>query len=242
MNWKPADIALVKTIAGGSGGGGGGGVTPNVQATAETLPAGSEATVTRTGSNTNPVFHFGIPEGEPGNPGTPGAPGVKGDPGKDATINGKPAVTLAAGQNVTVTTGENGTVTISAAGGGGGEVYSTEEKVIGTWIDGKPLYRRVFLTKSPNSASAEKILSISNLSVITIGGYLEAASGYRPVNFPNDNSNYICTYQNTNDNGNIYMKAANSAYHSRDIKLILEYTKTTDQATLETESTNEEEA
>lgn len=78
MSLKPADLALVKAIAGSSGGGGGGGVTPNIQATAETLPAGSEATVTRTGSDANPVFNFGIPKGDPGAQGPVGPAGPQG--------------------------------------------------------------------------------------------------------------------------------------------------------------------
>ena len=77
MNWKPADIAMVKAIAGAAGGGSG--AVPNIQAAAETLPAGSEAAVTRTGSNANPIFRFGIPQGLPGPKGDPGA---KGDPGE----------------------------------------------------------------------------------------------------------------------------------------------------------------
>lgn len=89
-------------------GGSGGGVVPSIRATAETLPAGSEATVIRTGSDANPIFNFGIPKGDPGTqgpqgpkgdqglrgeagpagpqgpegpPGADGAPGPKGDPG-----------------------------------------------------------------------------------------------------------------------------------------------------------------
>lgn len=31
----------------------------------------------------------------------------------------------------------------SSSGGGASNIYSTEEIVIGTWIDGKPLYRKV---------------------------------------------------------------------------------------------------
>lgn len=84
MTGKPADIALMKAIAGksgGGGGGGGGGVIPNIQATATTLPAGSEATVTRTGSNVNPVFNFGIPVGADGAPGPAGARGLSGAQG-----------------------------------------------------------------------------------------------------------------------------------------------------------------
>lgn len=136
--------AWVVTREGDSGGGGGGGegVVPNIQATAQTLPAGSEATVTRTGSNTNPVFHFGIPEGDPGETGSQGpqgiqgpagpqgetgatgpqgpagAPGPQGDPGtdgKDATINGVNTLTIQQGTNVTLSQ-SGSTMTISAAG------------------------------------------------------------------------------------------------------------------------------
>lgn len=31
-----------------------------------------------------------------------------------------------------------------SGGGGGGSEYSTDEKIIGTWIDGSPVYRKVF--------------------------------------------------------------------------------------------------
>lgn len=64
-----------------TGGGGGSGTVPNIQATAETLPAGSEATVTRTGPDENPVFHFGIPEGAWGETGPAGADGAQGPQG-----------------------------------------------------------------------------------------------------------------------------------------------------------------
>lgn len=94
-------------VGGGSGSsGGGGGVTPNIQATAETLPAGSEATVTRSGSNTNPVFHFGIPAGAPGkngDPGKPGEPGRNGDNGLTPDIQVGEVTTLPPGEDATVT-------------------------------------------------------------------------------------------------------------------------------------------
>lgn len=68
-------------IAGGGSGDGGTVVVPNIQATATTLSAGSEATVTRSGSDTNPVFAFGIPQGIQGNQGPMGAQGVAGPAG-----------------------------------------------------------------------------------------------------------------------------------------------------------------
>lgn len=42
------------------------GVTPNITVTATTLPAGSPATVTKSGTAENPVFTFGIPKGQDG--------------------------------------------------------------------------------------------------------------------------------------------------------------------------------
>lgn len=46
------------------------------------------------------------------------------------------------------------TVELPGGGSGGGgsgaeEVYSTEETRIGTWIDGKPLYRKVCIYQLP---------------------------------------------------------------------------------------------
>lgn len=50
-----------------------------------------------------------------------------------------------------------------SGGGGSGaeEVYSTEETRIGTWIDGKPLYRKIYtgsVKTKPNHAPVEKIV------------------------------------------------------------------------------------
>lgn len=50
------------------------GITPNIQiGTVETLPAGSEASVTNTGTPENPIFNFAIPRGADGAGGTGGA-------------------------------------------------------------------------------------------------------------------------------------------------------------------------
>lgn len=170
-------------------------MTPNIQATAETLPAGSDATVTRTGSNTNPVFHFGIPEGEqgeqgpagptgpqgargeqgdPGSQGPAGPPGPAGEagpqgpkgdtgpqgpagatgadgtPGKDATINGKNAIALAAGDNVSIVTGEDGTVTISASGGESSGVTSFNGRT-GAVVPGDDDYTAAMVGARPDT-------------------------------------------------------------------------------------------
>lgn len=294
MSWKPADIAMVKALGGGSEGGG---VTPNIQATAETLPAGSEATVTRTGSDANPVFNFGIPEGEPGKPGDPGqpgkngedgvtpdiqvgtvttlesgqnatvtrqptspdsapvfdfgipkgedgAPGQKGDPGKDATVNGKNAITLAAGDNVTITTGADGTVTISSTGGGGsggGEIYSTEEQVIGTWINGKQIYRKAILGTVPSESTSRfsTIIEKNNISPdlelgINAWGIYKGPSvtARFPTPEVSGDNTYVAIHYVTGSN-DIEIKCKMTSMVGKDVWIIAEYTKTTDPATIE---------
>lgn len=94
--------------------------------------------------------------------GQDGAKGDKGDSGKDGTngIDGEngfsPVATVAKSGNIaTITiTDKNGTTTATisdgkdgaggGSSGGSGEVYSTEETAIGTWIDGKEVYQKVF--------------------------------------------------------------------------------------------------
>ena len=52
------------------------GVTPNITATATTLPAGSSATVTKSGTAENPTSDFGIPKGDKGDKGEKGESGT----------------------------------------------------------------------------------------------------------------------------------------------------------------------
>lgn len=54
---------------------------PNISVVAETLSAGSVATVTKSGTNAAPVFTFGIPKGADGAKGDKGDPGPQGPQG-----------------------------------------------------------------------------------------------------------------------------------------------------------------
>lgn len=80
MNTK--DMIVGAQILGTQSNGGGGSViVPTINATATTLAAGSDATVTKTGSNTNVTFNFGIPQGVQGNQGPTGPQGPVGQTG-----------------------------------------------------------------------------------------------------------------------------------------------------------------
>lgn len=105
------------------------------------------------------------------------------------------------------------------------DVYSTEETRIGTWIDGKPLYRKVFQSKTPSTTSSLGTIAIINdLSiVISIEGFFIVESGEtRPLNL----SNTAITHQISSTS--VGMSVGVSTYVDRPLYAILKYTKTTD--------------
>lgn len=55
------------------------GVTPDIGVAAQTLPAGSDATVSKSGELAAPTFTFGIPKGDKGDKGDRGEKGEAGD-------------------------------------------------------------------------------------------------------------------------------------------------------------------
>lgn len=116
---------------------------------------------------------------------------------------------------------------------GVGEVYSTEEKVIGTFEkeDGTvvALYRRVIYCTSPSTINS--FVSIFNTSsigitdIISIDGIIFNSnnSAYK-INFYNSSENNGCVIYEKTDNA-IHAKYNHSAFINRPMKLIIEYTK-----------------
>lgn len=66
--------------------------------------------------------------------------------------------------------------------------YSLEEKVVGTWIDGKPLYQKTFTGKvNTNNQIDGAIVSLpTGIRAVYVEGYMEYGStenqGRMPVN------------------------------------------------------------
>ena len=106
--------------------------------------------------------------------------------------------------------------------------YSTDEIKIGTWIDGKPLYRKVIESTSGNINVETVVGSINNFE------YLKILTG-TIVNSENTSVNFPFVF-NVNNLGELFMSSdgsinclvTNGAYANRPIKVIVEYTKTTD--------------
>lgn len=98
--------------------------------------------------------------------------------------------------------------------------YSTEEQVIGKWVDGKPLYRITVIGTTPATAetwgdigTVPTGISVKNMNGI-IGGYLPAPS-YITANY----------YVSLQYNGIGKLQAFVKGYTNATISVTLEYTK-----------------
>ena len=103
--------------------------------------------------------------------------------------------------------------------------YSTAEQIVGTWIDGKPLYQRAFIGKTPTTANAGETFATFGTEAIyanchLVGGYCTDGQSYRsPNSFGWDiwfNASGIRNSQST------------VSWLEKDAILIVRYTKTTD--------------
>ena len=110
--------------------------------------------------------------------------------------------------------------------------YSLDEKIIGTWINGKPLYRLIIQGKTTNRTLTIN-LSDRNIEKITrMDGMFNASENYfLPIpNYLARNTNEIATifsyaiYSINSKNLNITFGNA-SYYSSIDVIMQLEYTK-----------------
>ena len=111
--------------------------------------------------------------------------------------------------------------------------YSTDETLTGkTWIDGKPIYRKVFTGIASNIDQAENIATISNVSSVVSVRNLQKASNagwYENWGYARTQSSEIeSTAYFDIDTGKLYQSHKNSVFNSQPYTVILEYTKTTD--------------
>lgn len=127
----------------------------------------------------------------------------------------------------------------SIPGGGGLDVYSEEETVIGRWINGKPLYRNVFHMTAPSTENVSTGSSTTILeynadveTVVTFNAYLRYYDNEWqpfPMIGPGGLFSTIAYYGSVGDRSvkNVFRFYGNHGL-GQPIRVILEYTKTTD--------------
>lgn len=109
------------------------------------------------------------------------------------------------------------------------EIYSTEEQVIGKWIDGKPIYRKVFTgttNGSDNTIITKTTLNIdklTNSSGILYNSAVQINIG-KSESIGNTNGNTRVWI----NNGNVVLTVGSDLTTGFSYIAVLEYTKTTD--------------
>jgi len=113
------------------------------------------------------------------------------------------------------------------------DIYSTTETRVGTWIDGKPLYRKVIVQELTATAGQHFNLGISNLDkIVWYGGiyYTEYNVTFPlPSNAVPGADSYMMGIQNIQPNQDLYFNMGNNVKQAGTLYLRVEYTKTTDQ-------------
>lgn len=115
-------------------------------------------------------------------------------------------------------------------------IYSTEEREIGVWTDGKPLYQKTIKVTSPSSSSAFQNMDLSSLNIdtcVSIDGYaVRNSSGTKLVYFlsSQEDASYYCFARYKKSDGNLNYKTNFSSSTVDEVVFNIQYTKTTDTA------------
>lgn len=125
----------------------------------------------------------------------------------------------------------------------GHPAYSTTEQRVGTWIDGKPIYQKTYVTNTPSAINAQQAIvadsSVSADTVVDYTGYikLDLTSLYQVIlflelNHVSDDLTVFtgCSILTTTRELGIYqtLKTSNSSYCNLPCIITIKYTKTTD--------------
>lgn len=103
--------------------------------------------------------------------------------------------------------------------------YSLEERVVGRWLNGKPIYEKTFNLTTPSDSGGILLKKIDGIEIISIAGFVKTSSIQNvPVNYAG--SSYVGTHQTSE--GHIYMVMSGSSERGKPCVLTLRYTKIED--------------
>ena len=109
------------------------------------------------------------------------------------------------------------------------EIYSTTEQVVGMWIDGKPIYRKVLNIGTPSGSATFPTHGINKIkNVIKLYGYCYT-NGYIRQIIPMTYTNWeIFAYDITDTGFTLKFSANQWSANPTNVSVVFEYTKTTD--------------
>lgn len=116
-----------------------------------------------------------------------------------------------------------GELTFNGSPVGGKHIYSTDEHVVGTWLDGKPIYEKIFYGTIGNSSTESTNVVVTGVSTLV------NASGYATK----DNTDFIIPQATTNEclrflrdnSSRVNLLVRGSYFTNAPYTAILQYTK-----------------
>ena len=117
---------------------------------------------------------------------------------------------------------------VNYSGGGGLHTYSTEEQVVGKWVDGSDLYEITISTTSPSAvntdATIETLTDLNYGQIVSIEGvlYAENFSQYIPIFWSYGTTLMGSVYVEGN---NLKQELTNANYLNCPVWVTLRYTK-----------------
>ena len=111
---------------------------------------------------------------------------------------------------------------------GGNLNYSLEEQIVGTWINGKPIYQKTYVWSGtlPTNGTTKIPAGIDADTIVNIGGIIYRSGFFTKVVEPQSTGQLVNTYY-FNGDGNIYIHSI-LQYQNATAWITLQYTKTTD--------------
>ena len=109
------------------------------------------------------------------------------------------------------------------------DIYSLEERMVGVWHDGKPLYQKVVTGTTPSNSSWYTTAALDNTCHIVFGQmYVKPTTNeIRPI--PYGMGNVRCVYNINDTNGSVGINVgSDNAFYNIPYYVTLQYTKTTD--------------
>ena len=107
-----------------------------------------------------------------------------------------------------------------------GDMYSADEKMIGQWVDGKPLYQKNITKIISSTAGAwTNLESMSGINVVSYKGYGTDGSQTYPLPYSSGTAYVSFRYES---NTIQYITSDSNWLNNNTIYLTIQYTKTTD--------------
>ena len=122
----------------------------------------------------------------------------------------------------------------------GSDYYSTTEKVVGRWTDGKPLYQKVISDTFPNAVSTNKRISIGaniDKGMIVCGFLVDSYGSLIPLPFCTNASfstfcrAILCNNSHAQNANSVLVTTTTDTWLNMPFFIVIQYTKTTDSST-----------